>query len=108
MSPSIMELKLKRCGVACGGLFLPKLLFEDDTSLFGEDVQGLEHSLRVLQEWCLRCGMKVNVEKSAIIHFRRNHVCPVRVRVRGYWWSGNHCLIQRMAYAALMTPRRVQ
>ena len=32
-----------RCGVACGGLFLPELLFEDDTSLFGEDVQGLEH-----------------------------------------------------------------
>ena len=65
-----MELKRKRCGVECGGLFIPGLLFADDTSLFGEDVEGLEQSLMVLEEWCLRWGMKVNAEKSAIIHFR--------------------------------------
>ena len=40
-------------------------------SLFGEDVEGLERSLMVLDEWCSRLGMKVNAEKSAIIHFRR-------------------------------------
>ena len=66
-----MELKLKRCGVECEDLFLPGLLFVDDTSLFGEDVEGVEQSLMVLDEWCSKWGMKVNVEKSAIIHFRR-------------------------------------
>ena len=25
----------------------------------------------VLEEWCSRWGMKVNAEKSAIIHFRK-------------------------------------
>ena len=44
-----MELKLKRCRVECGGLLLPRLLFADDTSLFGEDVEGLEQSLMVLE-----------------------------------------------------------
>ena len=67
----IVELKQKRCGVECGGLPLPGLLFADDTSLFGEDVEGLEQSLMVLDEWCSRWGMKMNVEKSAIIHFRK-------------------------------------
>lgn len=52
MSPSIMESKLKRCGVKCGGLYLSGLLFTDDTSRFGEDVQGLEHSFGTLEEWC--------------------------------------------------------
>ena len=55
----------------CTGLLIPGLLFADDTSLFGEDVEGLEQSLMVLEEWCSRWGMKVNVEKSTIIHFRK-------------------------------------
>ena len=43
----IAKLKLKRCGVECGDLLLPGLLFVDDTSLFGdhEDVEWLEQSL---------------------------------------------------------------
>ena len=72
-----MELKLKRCGFECGGLLLPGLLFADGTSLFGEDVEGLERSLMVLEEWHSRWGMKVNAEKSAIINFRRKSCCNV-------------------------------
>ena len=69
-----MELKRKRCGVECGGLLIPRLLFTDDTSLFDEDVEGLEQSLMVLEEWCSRWEMKVNAEKSAIIHFSNGTV----------------------------------
>ena len=72
----VTELKQKRCEVECGRLFLPGLLFADDTSLFGEDVEGLKQSLMVLEEWCSRWGMKVNAEKSAIIHFRRKSCLP--------------------------------
>ena len=67
----IVELKLRRCGVECEGLLFPELLFADDTSLFGEDVEELEQSLMVLKEWCSQWGMKVNAEKYAIVHFRR-------------------------------------
>ena len=59
----VVELKQKRCGVECGGLLIPGCLFADDTSLFGEDVEGLEQSLMVLEEWCSRWGMKVNAKK---------------------------------------------
>ena len=71
----VMELKRKRCGVECGDLLIPGLLFTDDTSLFGEDVEGLEQSLMVLEEWCSRWRMKVNVEKSATMHFRKKSFC---------------------------------
>ena len=70
----IVELKQKRCGVECGGLLLPGLLFADDTSLFGEDVEGLEQSPMVLDEWCLRWGMMVNVENQPSSILGGNHV----------------------------------
>ena len=54
MNGLIVELKLRRCGVECEGLLFPGLLFADDTSLFGEDVEGLEQSLMALEEWCSR------------------------------------------------------
>ena len=71
INSTVVELKQKRCGVQCGGLLIHGLLFADDTFLFGEDVERLEQSLMVLEEWCSRWGMKVNAEKSAIIHFRK-------------------------------------
>ena len=67
----VMELKRNRCGIECGDLLIPGLLFADDTSLFCEDVEGLEQSLMVLEEWCSRWRMKVNAEKSATMHFRK-------------------------------------
>ena len=42
-----------------GSLFLPRLLFADDTSLFGEDVGRLKQSLMVLEEWCSRWRIKI-------------------------------------------------
>ena len=54
---------MKRCGIEYGlllpgvllieyGLRLPGVLFVDDTSLFGEDFEGLEQSFMVVEEWC--------------------------------------------------------
>ena len=70
INSSVVELKRKRCGVECGGLLIHGLLFADGTFLFGEDVERLEQSLMVLEEWCSRWEMKVNAEKPAILHFR--------------------------------------
>ena len=47
----VVELKRKWCGAECGGLLIPGLLSADDSSLFGEDVEGLEQSLMALEEW---------------------------------------------------------
>ena len=66
----IDDLKQKQCGVASGSTQIPGLLYADDTSLFGEDAKTLQQSLHVLEDWCQEWDMRVNVEKSAIIHFR--------------------------------------
>ena len=56
-----------------------------DTSLFGEDVEGLKQSVIVLEERCSRRGMKANMEKSAIIHFRRKSClsCDHQISIMG-------------------------
>ena len=66
----IDDLKQKQCGVASGSTQIPGLLYADDTSLFGEDAKTLQQSLHALEDWCQKWDMRVNVEKSAIIHFR--------------------------------------
>ena len=54
----VVELKRKRCGVECGGLLIPGLLFAYDISLFGEDVEGLEQSLMALGGMVFKMGDK--------------------------------------------------
>ena len=64
------------CGVECGGVLLSGLLLVNDTSLFGEDSGTGQSSLQVLEEWCLRWGMNVNADTSAIIYFRGKSYLP--------------------------------
>ena len=66
----IDDLKQIQCGVTSGSTQIPGLLYADNTSLFGEEAKTLQQSLHVLEDWCQKWDMRVNVEKSAIIHFR--------------------------------------
>ena len=71
-----MELKLRRFGVECEGLLLPGLLFADDPFRFGEDIERLEQSLMVLEEWCSRWGM-IEGQCGKICHcsFQKEIMC---------------------------------
>ena len=42
----------------------------DDAALVSEKEADLQMLLDVLQEWCVRWRMFVNVDKTAIMHFR--------------------------------------
>ena len=55
-------------GVECGGVVIPGLLFTDDTSLLASDGPGIKNSLDVLVRWCDEWGVKMNVQKSGIMH----------------------------------------
>ena len=68
------ELKKTSCGVECGGDVIPGLLFADDTSLFASDGPGIRKSLDVLVRWCDEWGVKINVQKSGIMHIQPNTV----------------------------------
>ena len=48
----IVELKRNCCGVQCGSKEIPGLLFADDTTLLGEDADGLTKALGILECWC--------------------------------------------------------
>ena len=52
------------------GTKVPGLLYADDTSLFGEDADGPQQSLCILEDWCKEWGMNVIIEKFAVILFR--------------------------------------
>ena len=68
------ELKKLSCGVECGGGVIPGLLFADGTSLFASDGPGIKKSLDVLVKWCDKWGVKINVQKSGIMHIRQKKV----------------------------------
>ena len=46
------------------------LLYAYDATLVTEEEADLQVLLDVLQEWCVRWRMYVNVDKTAIMHFR--------------------------------------
>lgn len=50
-------------------LFL--LLYADDSVIFAESAQGLKESLVYLSEYCNRWGLKVNVDKTKVVIFRK-------------------------------------
>jgi len=64
----VVELKRKRCGVECGGLLIPLLM---TLLCLVRMLRDWIEPYMVLEEWCSRWGMKLNADKSAIIHFRK-------------------------------------
>ena len=66
----IVQLKRNCCGVQCGSKEIPGLLFVDDTTLLGEDADGLTKALGILECWCQEWGIEVNSAKSGVMHFR--------------------------------------
>ena len=76
----VKELKEASCGVECGGAVIPGLLFADDTSLFASDGPGIKNSLDVLVRWCDEWGVKINVQKSGIMHIRQKKMERTDVR----------------------------
>ena len=75
-----LVLKEASCGVECDGAVIPGLLFADDTSLFASDGPGIKNSLDVLVRWCDEWGMKINVQKSGIMHKRQKKIERADVR----------------------------
>ena len=75
-----LVLKEASCGVECDGAVIPGLLFADDTSLFASDGPGIKNGLDVLVRWCDEWGMKINVQKSGIMHKRQKKIERADVR----------------------------
>ena len=112
----VVELKNEACGVSCRGSLVPGLLYADDTSLFGEDAIQLKRGLLVLEKWCNEWGVRINVMKSGIVHFRSKGVkrCAGDLAIQGqhlpfvssYKYLG--CEVDEYLEMKLMQEQRVE
>lgn len=59
--------------------YIPGLLFADDRALLSLDESRIKKSLDVLVEWCreLQLGVKINVNKSGIMHARQRRMASL-------------------------------
>ena len=53
-----------------GDLHICILLYADDIVLVSENEENLQVMLNHVQNWCVKWQMKVNIEKTEVVHFR--------------------------------------
>ena len=64
------EIKHLNKGIQIGNLNVGILLYADDMVLLGNNEADLQCMLDAMYEWCYKWRLKVNIEKSNIVHFR--------------------------------------
>ena len=112
----VTELKDRECGVVCGEIMVPGLLFADDTALLAESADDMRKSLQCLQSWCEKWSVEINVEKSAVMHMRKSGInkCAEQFRigdevlpwVSTYKYLG--CLVDDSLNCSNMVKHRVE
>ena len=50
------------------------LMYADDIALVSENEQNLQDMINIVYDWCSQWGMKLNVEKSKIVHYRKKTI----------------------------------
>jgi hypothetical protein len=69
----VQEIKDLGKGVVCERAIVSLLLFADDMVLIAPNPQSLHLMLATVSDWCQRMGIKMNLEKTKIMHFRKKH-----------------------------------
>lgn len=64
------EIKELRKGITVGEINLSILLYADDIALLSDSKENLQEILDTVSYWCAKWRLKINMKKSAIIHFR--------------------------------------
>jgi hypothetical protein len=64
------QLKEQNKGLSYPSIDLSLLLYADDVVLLSGTELGLQKQLTTLEKWCTKWKMKVNIQKSQIMHFR--------------------------------------
>ena len=68
------ELKLNTVGIRNNFFSIQCLLYADDLVFLSETEIDLQNMLKILENWCKKWRMKVNVNKTGVIHFRKPRV----------------------------------
>ena len=65
------EIKGAQVGVQCRGDIVSGLLYADDAVVIAPDEWGLQKLIDVIDTWCKRWGMSLNINKTKVVHFRK-------------------------------------
>ena len=70
----VEDIKQNTVGVNVGLFNLHCLLYADDIALLAESEDDLQNMFNILKVWCQKWRMKVNPNKSKVVHFRPRSV----------------------------------
>ena len=67
------DLKSVQAGIncTCGDYMISSLLHTDDIVVLAPDEDKLEKLINVVEQWCNRWKMTLNLSKTKIVHFRK-------------------------------------
>ena len=67
-----LAIQLNQCnnGVMTGDRKVNCLLYADDLALIADSEENLQKLLEVLHNWCKQWRMRININKTKIVHFR--------------------------------------
>ena len=66
------DLKNSGFGIDINGEKIPLLLYADDLVLLGDSEEHLQQLSNIVNTWCSKSKIKINSEKSKVVHFRPN------------------------------------
>ena len=67
----VEQLRTKNVGTVCGECIVSSLLYADDIVLLAPNEESLEVLIKVVEEWCGRWRMNLNIAKTKVLHFRK-------------------------------------
>ncbi len=70
LNPLLTELKASQVGVSIENSIISVLAYADDHVLVAENESDLQHLINILENWCYRWRLSVNVDKTKVMHFR--------------------------------------
>ncbi len=70
LNPLLSELKASGLGVSVHNNTVSVLAYADDLVLIAENEADLQSLINILQNWCYKWRLCINVDKTKIMHFR--------------------------------------
>jgi hypothetical protein len=69
-----VQLKMLNKGAQIDDYNLSLLLYADDIVLVSTSAIDMQHMLDTVNEWCRRWRVRINSQKSKVVHFRKNRL----------------------------------
>lgn len=67
-----MKLKTLNKGAQINNFNLSLLLYADDIALISHSENDMQHMLDTVDAWCRKWRLRINSQKSKVVHFRKN------------------------------------